>query len=111
MGVELKTVLAKHEVLVAVLSLAVAASAGVAPTVNYAVSPYTYPFNYGYTAAGFRYPAYAAGAYHGYAANHHVAYAAQPVAAAFAPVAGVYAGLYDASVAYSQLSPAAVPYV
>merc|ERR1719410_3106854 len=48
-------------------------------------------------------------AYNGYA--YPYAYAAAPVAYAAAPVGGVYAGVYDASVAYANLYPAAEPYV
>merc|ERR1712107_961580 len=46
-----------------------------------------------------------------YAHAPAVTYAAQPVAASVAPVAGVYAHTYDPSVAYAQLYPAAEPYV
>merc|ERR1719357_945093 len=86
---------------VAALCLVASASAGVLPA-TYLGSPYAYPYNYGYTAAS---PVLS------YAAHGGVAIAHQPIAAAVAPLAGVYAGTYDPSVAYSQLYPVAEPYV
>merc|ERR1712128_132367 len=86
---------------VAVLACVASASAVVIPAAGLG---YAYPNAYGYTAAA----PLAAG--YGYAAAP-VAYAAQPVAYAHAPVAGVYAGVYDPSVAYANLYPAAEPYV
>merc|ERR1712027_43256 len=40
-----------------------------------------------------------------------IGYAAQPIGAAVAPIAGLYAGSYDPSVAYSRAYPLAEPYV
>merc|ERR1712013_13611 len=80
---------------VAILACVASASAGVVPAAGYA-----YPAAYGYTAAS----PVAAGTY-------AYGYAAQPVAYAQAPVAGVYAGTNDPSVAYANLYPLAEPYV
>merc|ERR1719339_625813 len=48
-------------------------------------------------------------AYAGY--GYGAGYAGQPLAAAIAPAAGVYSGLYDPTVAYSRAYPPAEPYV
>ena len=107
---------------VAVLALVASVSAGVLPAGYAAYGAYNYPLAYGYTAAAPTYtyataaaaPTYtyaAAAPAYTYAAAPAYTYAAQPYAAAVAPVAGVYAGTYDASVAYSQMYPLAEPYI
>merc|ERR1712029_301213 len=77
---------------VAALACIASASAAVIPA---AYNGYAYPYSYGYTAAQ---------------PVAHIA-AASPVTYAAHPVAGAYAGVYDASVAYANLYPAAEPYV
>merc|ERR1712123_484489 len=108
----------KMKSFVAVLAFVASVSAKPAAQV-YAASPYAYPQAYGYTAA-------APVAYHGVAPLAAATYAAAPVAAPYAaaPVAahygyaaapavygGVYAGVYDPSVAYANLCPAAEAYI
>merc|ERR1739842_260196 len=85
---------------VAVLACVASASAAVVPA---AYNGYAYPYAYGYTAAA---PVANVAAYHA-APVAQVA----PVSYAAAPVAGVYAGVYDPSVAYANAYPLAEPYV
>merc|ERR1712110_535805 len=85
---------------VAVLACVASASAAVVPA---AYNGYAYPYAYGYTAAA---PVANVAAYHA-APVAQVA----PVSYAAAPVAGVYAGVYDPSVACANAYPLAEPYV
>merc|ERR1712002_184404 len=79
---------------VAVLAFVASVSAKAAILASHPLAAgYGYPYGYGYTAAA------------------PIAAAAAPVTYTGAPLAGVYAGIYDPSVAYANLYPAAEPYV